>query len=81
MIICPWFVREALGLFAGAALPDPGFADDLPRDGGCRRRGCRQPTQATSVFTAAVSSVRAVLASAKNIEVFGSTYSSLSMPA
>ena len=37
--------------------------------------------QATRVLTAAVSSVRADFASAKNMLVFGSTYSSLSIPA
>jgi hypothetical protein len=39
------------------------------------------PAQPTRVFTAAVSSVSAALPSAKNMLVFGSTYSSLSMPA
>src|SRR5262249_27509277 len=43
---------------------------------GVRRRG--QPTR---VLTAAVSSLRAFLASAKYMLVLGSTYSSLSMPA
>src|SRR5215470_14392577 len=48
----------------------------LRRLPGVRRRG--QPTR---VLTAAVSSPRAFLASAKYMLVLGSTYSSLSMPA
>ena len=47
-----------------------------------RRGFCPAPAgQPTSVLTAAVSSVSAPLASEKNMLVFGSTYSSLSMPA
>ena len=59
--------RQGPGVFLGG---DRVALGRLPRRG--------QPTR---VLTAAVSSVSADFASAKNMLVFGSTYSSLSMPA